>query len=202
VKQDELFNITALPKLSKLSTKYMMRRFFQRGGPRDKLIYGMVVNFIRLVDQAACSYNMARDSLMKYANTHDAIAWGRVISACTQLELCTGSAYRALVFAEAICKNRLTPAGLRDCFPTKCRFIPKSTIEALRDLRNTVQHLEEELRCGKITEGKAIMIYPTSTAVELGDARLSYQDIADCITQLHEVAAEVSKFRESEPRAH
>jgi len=195
LKQEDLFRISALPKLSKLSTAFMARRFFQGGGPKDRLVYGLVINFIRLVDQAAGAYDRAHESLMKYANKHDALAWGQVINASTQLELCTGSVHRALIFADSICRHQDTPTGLRACFPKKYISFCKASRQKLRDLRHRIQHLEKDLRNGVIKDGEALMIYPDTDAAKLGNIELSYRELARCILKLHEVASQVSSFR-------
>ena len=199
MKKEERFDAPPLPKLSMLSSSFVLRVVFQGCGAKDKTAYALSVNFVRLVDQAVRSYESARAALIVFVSTYEHIAWGKVESGVSDFEQCIVSIHRAVAMAKGLINYEGTPTGLRHCFPESGVILPEVIERQIRRLRNTLHHFDEKLLKGKIQPKEAIVLVPARHTLELGSRSLSYHILIDAITSLHPMADAVSRFREDTP---
>lgn len=196
MKEEEIFDAPPLPNLERLSAIYLLSVVFQKAGRKDRVAYGLAINFIRLVDQAVRTYVAARESMIEFTHTHDHFAWDKLESGCSQFELCVQSIRRAVAMANGIVRYDGTPEVLRQILPPEKTILPNHLFRPITNLRNASQHLDRELERGRIGPGDAVSLVPGRDALELGTYRLNYDHIVKAIGLLHPFAEAVSKFQE------
>ncbi len=197
MKKEEVFDAHALPKLRKLSGGFFMRRIFQKAGPQDRVAYGLSMNFIRLVDQAIRSYEAGRAAMEDFANTHEHLAWGSLETACGQFELCVQSIYRAEAMATGVIKYKDSPPSLIKCYSSSKNVLSNRLSKDISKMRNTIHHLDKELRGGNIDDGQAVSLVPGCHALELGKVSVKYDILVEAITTLYPISEAVSRYREN-----
>lgn len=190
------FDPPTLPPLKKVSGIFAMKRFFQGVGPPNSAVFGMVVNYVKLVDQVAAAYPLVERALKDFAASHGTLQWGLIMTACTQFEICIDGIHRALDFRDAISEWDVTPDDLKELLVIESEIVPKSVVEKMRRLRNAIHHTEDKIMRGKIAEGEAYTMYPTKEGVELGSEKVTYLEIIDSIIRLHATAVRLLDYRE------
>ena len=70
------------------------------------------------------------------------------------------------------------------------------TIERLRAIRNVIQHMDERIIEGKIRDGEAVTLVPTSTHLSLGGVSISYQELGTWLTELYGLACKLATYSE------
>lgn len=197
MKENELFNAPPLPKLKQLSGTYMLNVYFTNGKPNDKTVYGFVMNFIVLVDNATFSYKQAREAMLAFTNTHESFGGDQIIIASSHFDTCIQSIVRAQKMAKGIVKCKKTPIELKKFFPPNGKIIPSRKLKPIISIRNSLQHFDRDLLKGKISPTQAVGLFPKQYSLELGPLSVAYTDLIQAIEYLHPIAKALSKYREN-----
>lgn len=162
------------------------------GGPQDDILRRHFVNFVRLVDLSVSEYEKTRQFLQESLPDHEN-RFNAVLSAVDHLELSVITVRRALNAMQPIVRHRQSPPINRTI---------KRALESfegpLRDVRDSVVHIEERISSGDMQEGDshALMVDTLGRTASVGKDTISLERLGIAIRMLHEVASELSVYRE------
>lgn len=187
-----------LPDLSGLypniSLLHLMGRLLG-GAPRDRMTGALILNFVRLVDKAVRSYEAARKDLDAFR--HGDLNLTALMSATSHIETCVGSCCRANRLAIGL--DKVTEHA---AIPAATPAPPYLRDDPVRDLRNAIEHMDERIEKGQLTEDQLpLCVVLTNVGIMLSDSRISYADLADRIRALHAVAERVAHYQEEGPES-
>ena len=162
------------------------------GGPSDDMLRRHFVNFIRLVDLCVKEYEQARRFLEKSlpGNVNRLLDF---LSAIDHLELTVITMRRALKAFQALAHHKDSPPISRET---------RKSLEAfegpLKDVRDSVIHIEELISRGELEEGDshALVVDKAGANAEVGKEAISLIRLCVAIRKLHKVASELSHYRE------
>jgi hypothetical protein len=157
--------------------------------------------FIRLADKALYEYIMARNAVLAQIERKDishpltTFIAGKpfyYIVIGNHLETCVNATKRALdILKRMKCDNRV-PFFIDRTFRKEVeRFF-----EEVKEMRNILEHIDEEISKGTIKKGQAYLpaINEDATEVEIGDQKLDLISLAKVISKLHEFALELASY--------
>jgi hypothetical protein len=132
----------------------------------------MWMNLVRLTDLSLRSYEGARSDLERYrARAHK----GHVspyYDAINRLEETVVATYRAI----------LNSGRLQTLIPRKLHEPTARQLQAIRQVRHHIQHMDEKLADGR---AEIHVLVPTTKSVVIGRKQLHYRDLASCITKCY-----------------
>jgi hypothetical protein len=196
-KMELKYNIPDLSSLKPFSATYMANYFFTGVGPKGREAYGLVMNFIRLVDLAIFEYENGRIALCQFATPSNATLIGLFIKASAHFEVCVSTLIRSMNHLMKMRGERKISQPLKDLLP---RTLRGRKVERVRDevkvLRDAIQHLEEKILKGETPTGKPIALMPCEDCIELGGYKISYSHLAEWLRELHGCARKLSRYRE------
>ncbi|WP_345610430.1 hypothetical protein [Pseudonocardia adelaidensis] len=144
--------------------------------PTDYPNRGCWMNLVRLTDKALVEYNLASQSLNTWIERKNQGVFSALFKGIDHFENCVVSTHRAILMTD-----RLRATGV-------LRRAPRATDrqrDQLRKIRNHIEHTDEKVSDGRIRPPEPFFLTPGQTRIELGPARLSYRDLASCITKLY-----------------
>ena len=144
-------------------------------GPTAYPHFNMWMNLVRLTDQAILDHEAARGHLNEY---RDNAREGRVSTlyrAVNELENTVVATYRAV----------LNSRQLESHAPRRLIAPTNRQAEALRKVRNHIQHMDDKLQKGQVKPGQLHLLAPTTHRVEIGGERLTYRDLSSCIRKMY-----------------
>ena len=196
-KMELKYNIPDLSGLKPFSVTFMMYHVFAGGGPKGHEAYGLLMNFVRLVDLTIREYENGRMALNQFVATDDFSSLGFFFRASAHFEVCISTLKRSMNHLIRMRRERKISQPLKDLLPKTLRG---RKVERVRDdvrvLRDAIQHLEERILKGETPTGKPIALMPCEDCVELGGYRILYSDLAKWLRELHGCARKLSRYRE------
>jgi hypothetical protein len=189
------FNLPDLTDLQPSSAEFAQNRFFAKIGPVQHVPYALVMNAIRLSDKALLAYKRAREALKNY-NDPAVLFPGLIIQASADLETCVDCLHRAFNYLRAIRSARDGYTGLQKHIPRHVSIFTSRAQDQVRGMRNALQHFEQDLVGKRIIEGEPIATQPIEGAVELGNHRIEYNDLAIWVKRLNAIAASLAGYVE------
>ena len=182
-----------MPDLSGESDKkilgHLLNVIFRGGGPKDWQADAFSHNFVRLCDLATHEYELAREALVEQVNTPNNVM-SPLFRAVGHFEQCFSALQRALLFAHHKKGPKLPHSDV----------LSKRVRKRLRNIRNAIEHTDRDLRKGRISENKQIMLIVKSDSVELGGNEIYYNELAEWIRSLNKLAEFVVSYCESETK--
>lgn len=184
-----------MPDLSGLSPRlleYAVKTAVAGGAPADPVARRLCMNFIRLTDLTIHEYESARTNLSKVvesegvAEQYDRLYW--YFRLCDHLELCVISLKRAI---NAMCRVSACKEA-PDIDRTSRRFLDAHESN-IRNIRDTVTHIEEDIATGKITTGHshALRAAQDGDRARIGEYEIKFSDLSSVIRKLHAIASTV-----------
>jgi hypothetical protein len=150
--------------------------------------------YVRLVERTLIEYEAGRAAMNRFLAAERGPE--HYYAAQDHFENCVRCLHRAIEFLE-----RLRRAGLKDGSgspfiprPRDLEVISAQVRDQVRELRDALEHLDDDILAGRIDESARTDIHAGWTAVQLGDHRLVYEDIASWIRQLYHFASMLSRF--------
>ena len=152
-------------------------------------------NFIRLVDKAVREYRKAREVLLAEVAEH-----GRHLRSyefTDHIETCINAASRLFKLLEGI---RSEKEALN--FPRELRKLAETHSKSVRDIRNTVEHMDERIQKDAIALGKPIMLACSQEGdrIPVSDCELDFTDLAMVLGKTHEIAQYILTIRKQKPK--
>jgi hypothetical protein len=175
-------------------------------------VHAIVTTYVRLVEGALVHYWRARNQVLKFWNMHTAIAIGSHNLSSTYFEDCINSMHRAALCMNRMRGNRDVPDDLKGLFPKRPRFAADAVAKRLRDMRDTIQHMDEKVFNAEIPDGTPFMLLATGLETPvpnsdqpnqtlkvidrliIGDQEISFVELATWLTEMGECAEVISKY--------
>jgi hypothetical protein len=183
-------------------------------GPRvygDHASTSLVTTFIRLVEAAFSEYEIAMMYTEKYWTTHSRVELGAMHRSIAHWEACVTSCHRAIRCFRRLRNNQSVPLELRDLLASpKPAFARDDVSDQLRNVRDTIHHLEERLMDGSVPEGTFNSLVADGPEVDvvdepgqtlktidrlvIGDCELLLSDLVMWMNEMSDAAEKLSKF--------
>lgn len=186
----------AMPDLSGLDApvmgNYLLNLTLRGAGARDRTASTYLVSYIRLADKALTEYELARLMLTQcVASNNNRILL--LIQCVANLETCINNIKRALNFVDRMKRHQKGPD-----VPRLVRRFLNSSGRSISDIRNAVEHMDEMIERGEVSEGEpiALLVGPEGDRIEIANQQITFVDLADLIRNLHSFAVELSDYRE------
>ena len=168
--------------------------------PRERL-YRRI--FARLVDKAIYEYGMARKAILaqiteEKRSCEEMAQTGRllfVLAFVDHLENCINAVNRALKLIE-----RMKAEPILSGVPRELRRALAAHSASLPDVRNTFEHMDEQIRDDKITDGQPVMlsIGEDGDRAIIGSHELLFTDVATTLRKLHKIGQQLFVDGENE----
>lgn len=147
--------------------------------------------FVRLVDSSIMEYNAARDAYLTYYTSKDlggSIPVSKLLlPMLSHVENCVSNTARSIKLGDAVRTSKIINAKqLVNKLDWKTILSAKDKII---DLRNSIQHMDEEIKNGKPSGGVDISADGT---FKIGDASIGIVEFNNTLAKLHEIALNVS----------
>jgi len=202
-----------MPDLTSLTDQQVLMltlNLFFRGAYRSSpQVKQLVINFVRLLDQALWAYKNARRELEAYtspANQQGGITIGHYYRLISHCETCVNSLYRALKFIERLRRQGIQKSDTTPLIPdpTTLSSLKDTVRQKVRAVRDAIEHTDKDIARKEIPEGQPISLAATNDGVEItGKDRcvkgISYADLATWLQQLHGLAKNLAEYAESKP---
>ena len=158
----------SIPDLKDLFDKqilvYLLNTTFRGRGPRKHPAVALTVQFVTLTDKATYEYKQGRAELVTFL---DRPAQLNLISpmfrASDHFETCVTTLYRASRFLVKVAGCRDAPTVVRE----DRRYV-EHVLKRLKDVRDAIEHMEEQLLADVIAEGEAVSLFPDDQGLEIG----------------------------------
>jgi hypothetical protein len=148
--------------------------------------------YVRLVEKAILEYNEARNILIAFLSDGTADHLHR---AQDHFESCVQALHRALIYFDRLRnfgykRQDGTPFIPR---PREIEVLRKSVRTPVRDMRDALEHLDNDILDGTLPEDLPAEIHLGWDTATLGTHKLRYTDVTRWIEQLHGFAALLSR---------
>ncbi len=202
-----------MPKLegpSNAFLKYSTAYVFPGIGPDDLQLHAFVSNYIRLTEASKDHYNNALSHTERYWETSPGLDMGSICLATSYLESCIHNMHRAIKCLIALKKSQDAPQELKSKIG-RPKFAKSAVSDRIRDLRNAVAHLEDQVLAGTLPPGAPFALFatgsetphpdePTQTVLTLDRVKLSpheitFEELHAWLTEMLLCAALISEHR-------
>ena len=153
------------------------------------------MNLVRLTDKALREYEQAREMLLAFTRDQNRIS--NYFRAIDHLENCVSATHRASLQAEVV-RPRLG----------RSLALTGHQKDRLVEIRDVIEHMDDRLT-GKlpawkknalvIGPGEPTMLMPLDRRVQIGSYKLTYRDLASCISKLYRLVMEIREVPISRP---
>jgi len=136
--------------------------------------------YIRLMDKSLREYGLARDAFLS-----DDSDVGRTFRFANHMETCINSLARLNKLRGRIKSEKNTlklPDGIR-------KQVEKSS-DAVRHIRNAIEHMDESIQKDSVKKGQAIIIVANETkdGFSIAKYKLGFEELATALEKMHELA--------------
>ena len=149
------------------------------------------MNFVRITDKLVVDYGHARDQMVLWASAPNEVI-GNLLLAVGHFESCVGSCVRAIEFGRRIRADRNGPGII----PKGLSVLSDAVFNRVNRMRNSIEHLEGDILKGTLGDGP-ICLAVRPKAIELGVDRITFDELAEWITELHGIADQLVHYREA-----
>lgn len=181
-----------LPSLSQLQTdllgpavtRSLIGSYGSTGSPQKCLI----TSFVRLVEKCIHEYELGRGHLEAFAGSSGFTEFFR---AQGHFENSIQTLQRTLLFLDALITRGVKGADGSPVLPKRNRLavLSKSARDRVNDLRDAIEHMDDRIRkTNTYPAGHAIGLHPSKLELRLGNASVSYAELAHWLTELHGLA--------------
>ena len=132
-------------------------------------VCGLLSTFVRQAESAASQYNEAVTHLKIYYDTPEPLQLGSMIRAGTLLENCFNAMHRATTCMASIRGKSFVPADIKALFDKRPSFAERKAANKIRTIRNTIQHMHDDLIKGTMSPGTLYSILPTGDELPFPD---------------------------------
>lgn len=185
----EMPDLSGLP--SKTSLDVALNRMFCGAGPRDRVSYALLMNYNRVVDLLVEDYEAARRSMLEATQSTGDVPLHALLSAIGHLENCVTTTLRAMRFAQ-----RLRNKSRGVIVPPKLAVLSGAVERRVRDIRNAIEHLDSQLASGNWQASDPLCLMVYEDRLELAGYHIRYGELAQWITELHDLAVSTAQFKE------
>jgi hypothetical protein len=142
---------------------YWLNMIFRGTLPNDYKTKALLATYIRLVEASYTHYRLARRYVQEFWNDHSSFQIDSANFSATHFEDCINSMNRAVLFMRQIRSSRDVPTDLKSLFPKKPVFTTEAVAKSLRDVRNTIQHMDKRILDRTIADDASFTLMATGT---------------------------------------
>jgi hypothetical protein len=166
-----------------IATYLLSLVFTNRGGHDDPQVQSHVHAFILSTDKALRSYNVGRTLLNQYAQSRNSTTL--LLQGLADFETCVTTVKRCLAFADRMASHPENPEIERTL-----RRLLTSYQRTVTPVRDAIEHMDQDIARGEAGPGSPIMLAVDQggAVLEIGRNRLTFIELAACLTQLHTLA--------------
>lgn len=166
--------------------------FHGTGTSNQWVLRAYISSFIRILDKAIHEYNQSREGLQAYIGSANKTTL--LVKGVNHLETCVNSLRRCLRLFERMKYLRLGDTGEM----RQLRRLIRGKSEVLEDVRNAIEHIDDYLAKGEITEGQAIalMIGEVGDRASIAGEEILFSDLASTIRKLHAFAVQLCGYKD------
>jgi hypothetical protein len=191
--------------------EYWLNVTFMGNRPENNQVNAITTTYVRLVEGALTEYRQARLLVFSFWNEHRSLALGPATLSATYFEACLSDMHRATRFMICLRGHPDTPAGMRALIPKKPRFAEDRVADRIRNMRDAIQHLDEDLLEGRVSESMPFALIATGpeTLIEnepgqtlktidrlaIGNLEIRFSELYKWLVEMGTYAEELSKFR-------
>jgi hypothetical protein len=160
-------------------------------------------NFVRLVEKALREYHEARGVILAQIAEANRPAkemkkHGRqifMVQFTDHIETCINATARLFKLLERIKSEREAPA-----FPKDLRRLVETKSEPITNVRDAVEHIDEQIQNGEIAPGKPIALAVTRNddGVMIADYEIKFEELAMVLKKMHEIAQYILTIKKME----
>lgn len=164
----------------------------------DRKGYRGLLNLVRLADKAINEYLAACEACAEFEARKNEGRVSPFFRAIDHIESCINSVYRAARHAQRL-RSRIETAKLDR---TDWRAVRNAETQ-LRRVRDTIEHTEEQLASGIITDEQLGILWLNETSFAIADCEISYVNLGMWIERIHKVATvlRTAEIRETDATA-
>ncbi len=174
---------------TKLSLNVAFNATFRAAGPLNRKARALWINYVRLVDQLIWEYEAARDALQDYVDTPNTTL-SPLFRAIAHMETLVNTMRRAILFARRMRRHKDSPQI------EKLNVLSGNAGDRIVEIRNAIEHLENKILEGKITQGEPTTLLVQSDRIELLAHEIFYRELADWAIELHDLAIQLSDYQD------
>ena len=130
--------------------------FFLGNRPADYKVAVLIDAFMRLVQASLHQYETGCRHIETYYNTHDRIAMSHLILGSSYFESCLTNVHRAIGHMRKLKGREDIPSAVKAALPKCLVFIEEDAAKRIQDLRDTIQHFDEQVMDGKVPEAPSL----------------------------------------------
>jgi hypothetical protein len=202
-----------LPELSEFPEgfpEYWLNLLFSGDRPKEYHIYAIVTTYIRLVEAAFREYRTARSLVHDFWNGHEALHFGSALSASAHFEHCLTDMHRAVCCMIRLRGHRDTSQAMKDLIRDKPNFGAKRVADRIRGMRNTIQHLDEQVLDGRVPENTPFAVIATGketpipeesgqtlkriNVLRIGSTDITFQELCSWLREMGKYAERLCRF--------
>ena len=144
-------------------------------------------NFIRLLDKALREYHEAREAILATIAEEEEIIRRitYMIAFTDHIETCINAVSRLFKLLYIIKTEKEAPT-----FPKPLLKLVETKYDSIANLRNAVEHMDEQIHNGEVTPGNPIMLTISKNGdyVVVSEDQMKFEDLAMVLKKMHEVA--------------
>lgn len=152
---------------------------------RDYETYALLMNFMRLMDLAIREYENGRRLLDEFKAPSSSFRLSPIFLASGHFEGCVSTLKRVINYVKVIRSHPKVPQDLKVLLPGRLTVLRGHVEKQITDLRDAIQHLENQIQKGEIAPGDAICLEPSQHGLNLGKHKVLYSDLAGWLQELH-----------------
>jgi hypothetical protein len=148
------------------------KRLFLGDGPADYVDHALLENMVRLTENASHEYMRGREATIHVwsGKPRGSIPIGHAFRASMHFETCLSDIHRAIKHFDVVRKRCYEKSKLKYRLPSNLNIDESSFRDCIQKMRNTNQHKEEKLLCGKLAPGEPFAASSEDDEVQMQDS--------------------------------
>jgi hypothetical protein len=144
----------------------------------------VITGFLRYVDKALREYKESWQAMQKFVTTNSAIA--AIFVATDHMENCIGSLHKADSYLSMLQRNRH-----RD---KKYIYVTDELLGRIKNIRDSAEHTIDKLKKRELQPPDPFILQMGSDCVSFGSSKVTYDELANVLTRLHQLAHDLADF--------
>lgn len=182
-----------MPDLSGLFRKMLLNHvlniIFGGAGTKDPKAGIFLRSYVRLVDKSLEDYELSRACFTEFVNRNDNNLLSPLFRAIGHMENCLNSLVRVSRYVEKMAAHPEMSKEL-----TELRVLGDGNFDRIRKVRNSVEHMDERVRDGKVEPGELSTLWMDEEYITLEGRKITYQELGEWLSELHELATRLAKY--------
>jgi len=173
-------------------------------------VNALASTYVRLVEAALIEYGLGSSKLREFWDTHDSFNLGAMHRCISHFESCLSDMQRAINCYRRLRRNRNQDPLSVALNTEKAGFVTDAVADQVRNMRNEIHHLDENLIEGRLQQGQWIALrldgperpHPTEAQqtiksidrLAIAGRELLFSDLSTWLTEMAHVADKIANF--------